>query len=229
MSCKYLCRLFFPLLMIIVQNKRQGHHSYIEGKNGLNNCTVQVLYNVLFLTCHSARVLNGLSHHVRSCCKRLSSQRTRMPLRRRDSWEFWFILVTTILTSIKINALIGYLDRNHPTYLPDFMRTPTPVCSGNRLTGLQDGVLENIKSLYDHLSVRSVTTGPSRISFPTAGPADITAVVLNWKRPANVAFIVDSLCASELSGTIAEVVVWNNSPEALLLDRVRLSSAHLLL
>lgn len=152
-----------------------------------------------------------------------------MPLRRRDSWEFCFILVTTILTSVKINALIGYLDRNHPTYLPDFMRTPTPACSADRLIGLQDAVRENIKSLYDRLSVRNVTTGPSSISFPIADPADITAVVLNWKRPANVVFIVDTLCASELSGTIAEVVVWNNNPEALLLEGVRLSSVHSLL
>lgn len=79
MSCEYLCRLFFPLLMIILQNKRQGYHSYIEGKNGLNKCIVQALYNVFFLTfkCHGARVLSGLSHHLRPCCKRLSFHNER--------------------------------------------------------------------------------------------------------------------------------------------------------
>jgi hypothetical protein len=40
-------------------------------------------------------------------------------------------------------------------------------------------------------------------------PPPITAVLLNWKRPGNVARILDSL---QRSGMVAEAIVWNNAP-----------------
>ncbi|KAJ7742445.1 hypothetical protein DFH07DRAFT_836493 [Mycena maculata] len=43
-------------------------------------------------------------------------------------------------------------------------------------------------------------------------PADVTAVVLNWVRVANVVQIVALLCGSSLDGVIKEIVVWNNNP-----------------
>ena len=56
---------------------------------------------------------------------------------------------------------------------------------------------------------------PSRISSTPGGSADVTTVILNWSRLPNVVLIVSSLCAAALGDTIAEVVVWNNSPQKL--------------
>lgn len=50
----------------------------------------------------------------------------------------------------------------------------------------------------------------SEVSHP-----DVTAVILNWSRFPNVVRIVSLLCGSQLENTIAEIVVWNNSPRKL--------------
>jgi hypothetical protein len=44
---------------------------------------------------------------------------------------------------------------------------------------------------------------------------DVTAVVLNWSRFPNVVRIVSLLCGTQLENTIAEIIVWNNSPRKL--------------
>ncbi|KIK77618.1 hypothetical protein PAXRUDRAFT_166258 [Paxillus rubicundulus Ve08.2h10] len=46
-------------------------------------------------------------------------------------------------------------------------------------------------------------------------PPDVTAIILNWSRLDNVIRIVSLLCGSWLDDTIAEVYVWNNSPQEL--------------
>lgn len=141
-----------------------------------------------------------------------------MPVfRRRESWEYWFILVITVLTSVKLHALIGYLDRNYPAYLPTFLRAPTPCAIDPGIARLQNAV----RTAIGLVGSQDVATAPSRISSTTTGPADVTAVILNWSRPINVVFLVSSLCSPELNDTIAEVVVWNNSPRVLSLEGVR--------
>lgn len=44
---------------------------------------------------------------------------------------------------------------------------------------------------------------------------DVTAIILNWSRLDNVIRIASLLCGSWLDDTIAEVYVWNNSPQNL--------------
>jgi hypothetical protein len=46
------------------------------------------------------------------------------------------------------------------------------------------------------------------------GP-DTTAILLNWSRLPNVVRLVDTLCDPVLDPTIAQIVVWNNSPTKL--------------
>ncbi|KAI0314766.1 hypothetical protein OF83DRAFT_1135307 [Amylostereum chailletii] len=53
---------------------------------------------------------------------------------------------------------------------------------------------------------------PGRLTAPHPSQPDTTAVVLNWSRFPNVRRIVALLCSPELSGTIAQIVVWNNNP-----------------
>lgn len=62
-----------------------------------------------------------------------------------------------------------------------------------------------------------VGSGFERISTkpPSHDIPDTTAVVLNWSRLPNVIRIVSLLCQSSLDKTIAEIVVWNNSPKKL--------------
>jgi hypothetical protein len=48
-----------------------------------------------------------------------------------------------------------------------------------------------------------------------ASAADTTAVVLNWSRFSNVLDIAAVLCHPALADTIAEVLVWNNSPNKI--------------
>ncbi|KAI0094456.1 hypothetical protein BDY19DRAFT_912836 [Irpex rosettiformis] len=47
------------------------------------------------------------------------------------------------------------------------------------------------------------------------GNPDTTAVILNWSRFPNVQRIAVLLCSSSLEKIILEVVVWNNSPQAI--------------
>jgi hypothetical protein len=44
---------------------------------------------------------------------------------------------------------------------------------------------------------------------------DTTAVILNWARLPNVLSLVALLCDPSLEDIIAEIVVWNNSPEPI--------------
>ena len=44
---------------------------------------------------------------------------------------------------------------------------------------------------------------------------NVTAVILNWSRFANVVRIVSLLCGTQLENMIAEIIVWNNSPRKL--------------
>jgi hypothetical protein len=48
-----------------------------------------------------------------------------------------------------------------------------------------------------------------------ASATDTTAVVLNWSRFSNVLDIAAVLCHPALADTIAEVLVWNNSPNKI--------------
>ena len=45
--------------------------------------------------------------------------------------------------------------------------------------------------------------------------ADTTAVVLNWLRFPNVLEIASTLCSPSLDRVIAEVFIWNNSPNPI--------------
>ncbi|KAI0756476.1 hypothetical protein C8Q80DRAFT_1128851 [Daedaleopsis nitida] len=54
-----------------------------------------------------------------------------------------------------------------------------------------------------------------QLNGTTADKPDVTAVVLNWSRFPNVMLITSLLCGSWLEGTIAEVLIWNNSPRKL--------------
>jgi hypothetical protein len=55
-----------------------------------------------------------------------------------------------------------------------------------------------------------------RVSFQEFLPKklpDTTAILLNWSRRENVIHLSEQvLCSQSLSGTIATVFVWNNSP-----------------
>ncbi|KAI5997980.1 hypothetical protein EDD15DRAFT_2242871 [Pisolithus albus] len=44
---------------------------------------------------------------------------------------------------------------------------------------------------------------------------DVTAIVLNWSRLDNVVRIASLLCGESLFDTVAQVFIWNNSPEEL--------------
>lgn len=54
------------------------------------------------------------------------------------------------------------------------------------------------------------------LSYPTVPrrPA-VTVVLLNWSRLDNVIRIASLLCGESLQDTVAEVFVWNNSPQKL--------------
>ncbi|KAF7352948.1 Rab geranylgeranyltransferase [Mycena venus] len=52
----------------------------------------------------------------------------------------------------------------------------------------------------------------------THSQPDVTAVLLNWVRLANVAQIVSNLCGASLDGVIKEIVVWNNNFNRPLMD-----------
>ncbi|KAH7910439.1 hypothetical protein BJ138DRAFT_1173146 [Hygrophoropsis aurantiaca] len=66
-----------------------------------------------------------------------------------------------------------------------------------------------------HLKVRARPTATA--IAPNQSP-DVTAVVLNWSRLPNVIRIVDTLCQSSIEDVIAEVFIWNNSPQSLSYD-----------
>lgn len=53
--------------------------------------------------------------------------------------------------------------------------------------------------------------------IPTAQP-DTTAIILNWSRFPNVLQISSLLCSPALDGIIAQVFIWNNSPNPISLD-----------
>ena len=52
----------------------------------------------------------------------------------------------------------------------------------------------------------------------TTWEPDTTAVILNWSRFPNVLQISSVLCSQPLSGIIAEVFIWNNSPKPITFD-----------
>lgn len=54
-----------------------------------------------------------------------------------------------------------------------------------------------------------------RVHNVTTGTPDTTAVLLNWARFPNTLLITSLLCGPWLEDTIAEVVIWNNSPRQL--------------
>ncbi|KAJ6539165.1 hypothetical protein B0H19DRAFT_1177471 [Mycena capillaripes] len=58
---------------------------------------------------------------------------------------------------------------------------------------------------------------PNDIKLSQSEP-DVTAVLLNWVRMANVVQIVSVLCGAALDGVIKEIVVWNNNPVRPLVD-----------
>lgn len=49
----------------------------------------------------------------------------------------------------------------------------------------------------------------------SARRGDTTAVILNWSRLSNVVRIVSVLCQPRLDDTIAEIFIWNNSPQKI--------------
>ena len=62
---------------------------------------------------------------------------------------------------------------------------------------------------------RGIRVGlPTSTSNPQRLP-DVTAIILNWSRLDNVIRIATLLCGPWLDDTIAEVYVWNNSPQKL--------------
>ncbi|KAH7923245.1 hypothetical protein BV22DRAFT_1015771 [Leucogyrophana mollusca] len=89
---------------------------------------------------------------------------------------------------------------------------------------------KNLKSPNERLGLEPSASFPVTYLDPNAFPArarraasivtpqrrpDVTAVVLNWSRLTNVIKIADTLCQSSLDDVIAEVYIWNNSPEEL--------------
>lgn len=89
------------------------------------------------------------------------------------------------------------------------------------LVALSAALLFNIRIVWLRPS-QQITPGTT---FAESQPssADVTAVLLNWVRLANVVQIVTVLCEPSLDGVIKEVVVWNNNPRPLVHD-VRHSS-----
>lgn len=70
------------------------------------------------------------------------------------------------------------------------------------------------------LSFTEPTTDPRgiRVGLSTSKPLglpNVTAIILNWSRLDNVIRIASLLCGPWLDDTIAEVYVWNNSPQKL--------------
>ncbi|KAI6120677.1 hypothetical protein EDD16DRAFT_829426 [Pisolithus croceorrhizus] len=98
------------------------------------------------------------------------------------------------------------------TQFADFFPCDRPVkpCSqSTRRLGLfpptfVDGVDANISRV---LSIKNAVTPQRR--------PDVTAIVLNWSRLDNVVRIVSLLCEESLVDTVAQVFIWNNSPEEL--------------
>lgn len=58
---------------------------------------------------------------------------------------------------------------------------------------------------------------PLDLNHPITVPRrpGVTAVVLNWSRLDNVIRIASLLCGELLQDTVAEVFIWNNSPQKL--------------
>lgn len=58
---------------------------------------------------------------------------------------------------------------------------------------------------------------PLDLNRPITAPRrpGVTAVVLNWSRLDNVVLIASMLCGELLQDTVAEVFIWNNSPQEL--------------
>ncbi|KAG6332067.1 hypothetical protein ID866_7021 [Astraeus odoratus] len=66
-----------------------------------------------------------------------------------------------------------------------------------------DGISTNISRLHSGYSI-----GPH-------GSPGVTAIILNWSRLSNVVRIASLLCGEFLRDTVAEVLIWNNSPQEL--------------
>lgn len=58
---------------------------------------------------------------------------------------------------------------------------------------------------------------PADVSRGAAGP-DTTVIILNWSRFPNVKRIAALLCSPILDSVIAEVFIWNNSPNKITHD-----------
>ncbi|KIJ66202.1 hypothetical protein HYDPIDRAFT_86812 [Hydnomerulius pinastri MD-312] len=70
-------------------------------------------------------------------------------------------------------------------------------------------------SFADTNSVASPGVRASPQSLTPSRNPDVTAIILNWSRLENVIRIASLLCGPWLDDTIAEVLIWNNSPQKL--------------
>ena len=73
--------------------------------------------------------------------------------------------------------------------------------------------LVTFRTVYDGVEYRAIDS----VRTPWSGDekSRVSAIILNWSRFRNVVLIVSGLCDPRLQGVIAEIVVWNNSPQKI--------------
>lgn len=76
--------------------------------------------------------------------------------------------------------------------------------------------LKVLAEVRRHTATRAPTDVSNSVKS-IENPGDVTAIVLHWKRTANVVVIVSDLCRYDF---IKEVVVWNNNPTVRLSQEV---------
>lgn len=111
---------------------------------------------------------------------------------------FWFLIVSAV-TSLVFEAWRRSATQSPVSYNSDDPGDPSPLAT---YRGSHVGV--SYRALD---SVRTPQNGDDG--------SGVSAIILNWSRFRNVVLIVSGFCHPSLQNVIAEIVVWNNSPQRI--------------
>jgi len=112
---------------------------------------------------------------------------------------FWFLIVS-VTTSLAFEGWRRWSrDQSSASHESDDPGDPSSLVTFRRAhTGVEYRALD---------SVRTPWSGDEN--------SRVSAIILNWSRFQNVVLIVSGLCNPRLQEVIAEIVVWNNSPQQI--------------
>ena len=112
---------------------------------------------------------------------------------------FWFLIV-----SVTTSLVFEGWRRRSPDQLPAFHEPDDPGDPSSLATFRRTHTGVEYRALD---SVRTPWSGDEK--------SRVSAIILNWSRFQNVVLIASGLCDPRLQGVIAEIVVWNNSPQQI--------------